>query len=72
MPAVGAAPGRTAGAPAAPAAAKRGVAHSEQNFAPGVFAVPQLGQPEASGVAHSEQNFAPGRFSVPQLEQVTK
>ena len=46
-------------------------AHSEQNFAPGGFVVPQLGQGAAIGLAHSVQNFAPGRFSVPQFEQTT-
>jgi hypothetical protein len=53
------------------APASSGVAHSEQNFAPGVLDVPQFGQAAASGVAHSEQNFAPGRFSVPQFGQIT-
>jgi hypothetical protein len=48
------------------------VAHSEQNFAVGAFAVPQFGQAVASGVAHSEQNLAPGRFSLPQLLQITR
>ena len=48
-----------------------GVAHSEQNFAVGRFAAPQLGQTDANGVAHSMQNFAPARFSVPQFEQIT-
>jgi hypothetical protein len=47
------------------------VAHSEQNFAAGAFAVPHVGQTTASGVAHSVQNFAPGLFSVPQLLQIT-
>ena len=45
------------------------VAHSRQNLAPGLFNVPQLGQPEASGDAHSSQNFAPWMFCVPQLGQ---
>ena len=48
-----------------------GVAHSEQNFAPGRFALPQVGQDAGRGVAHSAQNLEPGRFSVPQFEQVT-
>lgn len=53
----------------APAAS--GVAHSEQNFAPGTFVVPHDGQVVASGVAHSAQNFAPKRLSLPQVGQVT-
>jgi len=71
-------PAATAGAPIwgwAPgvwvAPAPSGVAHSEQNFAPGTFVVPHDGQLVASGVAHSAQNFAPGRLSVPQLGQIT-
>jgi hypothetical protein len=52
------------------AAAVSGVAHSEQNFAPGTFVVPHDGQVVTSGVAHSAQNFAPGRLSVPQFGQV--
>jgi hypothetical protein len=53
----------------APAAS--GVAHSEQNFAPGTFVIPHDGHVVVSGVAHSAQNFAPGRLSVPQFGQVT-
>src|SRR5687767_5361179 len=48
-----------------------GVAHSEQNLAPGGFGAPQLGHAAANGLAHSVQNLAPTRFSVPQLEQIT-
>ena len=51
--------------------AASGVAHSEQNFAPGGLTVPQVGQPAASGVAHSEQNFAPARLSVAHVGQIT-
>jgi len=53
------------------AAAGIDVAHSEQNFAAGRLAAPQLGQTMANGVAHSMQNRAPVRFSVPQFEQNT-
>jgi len=60
------------GALAGRAVATSGVAHSEQNFAAGSFAVPHFGQTTANGVAHSVQNFAPGRFSVPQLLQITR
>ena len=56
---------------AAAAEPASGVAHSEQNLAPGALLVPQLGQAVANGVAHSMQNLAPGRFSVPQVEQIT-
>jgi hypothetical protein len=45
------------------------VPHSTQNFAPGMFAVPQVGQAAASLVPHSRQNFAPLTFSVPQVGQ---
>jgi hypothetical protein len=40
--------------------------HSPQNFSPGSFGAPQLGQVAANGVPHSEQNLRPGRFSAPQ------
>jgi len=59
----------TAGRAVKPAS---GVAHSEQNFADGAFAVPQFGHAWARGVAHSVQNLAPIRFSVPQLVQITR
>jgi hypothetical protein len=49
-----------------------GVAHSEQNFAPGGLTVPHVGQPAASADPHSMQNFAPARFSVPQVEQIKR
>jgi hypothetical protein len=54
------------------ALAASGVAHSEQNFAPGGLTVPQVGQPAASGVPHSTQNFAPARLSVAQVGQITR
>ena len=49
-----------------------GVAHSEQNFAPGWLTKPQFGQPAASGDAHSMQNFAPATFCVPQFGQIKR
>jgi hypothetical protein len=52
------------------AAAASGVAHSEQNFAPGEFEVPHVGHMAANRVAHSLQNLAPVGFSVPQFGQV--
>ncbi len=52
------------------AATPSGVAHSEQNFAPGGFGDPQFEQTTANGVAHSLQNLAPTRFSLPQFGQI--
>jgi hypothetical protein len=49
-----------------------GVAHSEQNLAPGRLTKPQFGQPALSGAAHSMQNFAPATFSVEQFGQITR
>ena len=46
----------------------QGVAHSSQNFAPGRFSAPHVGQRSGNGVAHSLQNFAPTRFSLPHVE----
>jgi hypothetical protein len=47
-----------------------GVAHSEQNLAPGGLAKPHCGHAAARGAAQSLQNFAPARFSLPQLGQI--
>ena len=58
----GSRPPRSAGS-ARPVVA-RGVAHSEQNFALGGFAVPHVGQVKTRRVAHSLQNLAPGGFSL--------
>ena len=40
-----------------------------QNFAPGGFSVPQLGQLAASDAPHDMQNRALSGFSTPQLGQ---
>ena len=42
-----------------------------QNFAPGGFSAPQLGQLAASAAPHDMQKRARSGFSVPQLGQLT-
>ena len=48
-----------------------GDAHSPQNLASGVLALPQFEHETARGKAHSLQNLRPSSFAVPQLEQIT-
>lgn len=60
------------GAPAVLEFAVSGDAHSEQNFALGGLAKPQVAQGPAKGVAHSLQNLAPARFSLPQFGQINR
>jgi hypothetical protein len=56
----------------APVAPPRGVPHSLQNLAPGLFVAPQFGQPLASGEPHSLQNFEPASFWDEQTGQITR
>ena len=48
-----------------------GDAHSPQNLASGVLALPQFEHKTARGKAHSLQNLRPSSLAVPHLEQIT-
>ena len=55
----------TGGARAAGTGSPSRAPHSPQNFASGLFAVPQAAQASASLAPHSPQNFRPGSLAVP-------
>src|SRR5438552_865420 len=56
--------------PPATVAISRLVPHSPQNFWPGGFEAPHVGQPRARAIPHSPQNLWPAGFAAPQLPQI--